>query len=253
VAYTNPNIATSGATFANLQAGGLSNLLERLITVNGAATAAPTAAPTLAESGSGGTLPAATYYVVVTETNGVGETTASPASTGQAITLGEDLVVTFPTLKTGNTARNTYVGTASTGPFTLAATGTTAATLTISAPLPSGSYAVGPPTMNSTGFTSVDANGITLNFVESNIRAAERGNLQDVYRNAAQTLDAWLRGDPVSSAGIIAKMHHAHTAFAVITQAFADAGTLIDANAGSFHSSTSGGVGTVSSTVRTWP
>ena len=52
--------------------------------------------PTLSETGSGGTLPAATYYCVVTESNGFGETTAGPASTGQAITLGQDLVVYFP-------------------------------------------------------------------------------------------------------------------------------------------------------------
>ena len=111
MSYTAPSVAASGISFATWQSDGASGHLEALITANLSATAAPTSAPTLSQTGSGATLPAATYYVVVTESNGFGETTASPASTGQAITLGQNLVVTFPSLKTGNVSRNTYVGT----------------------------------------------------------------------------------------------------------------------------------------------
>ena len=46
---------------------------------------------------------------------------------------------------------------------------------------------------------------------------------------------------------------YAQTAFMAIAEAFTNIGALVDANPGSLHPSTSGGVGTVSSTVRTWP
>jgi hypothetical protein len=252
MAYPNPNISTSGATFAQLQAGGLSNLLERLLTVNGGGTAAPTSAPTLAASSSGNSLAAATYYCVITETNGVGETTASPVSSSQLVTTGEELTVTFPILKTGNSARNVYLSTvASAGPFALYATGVTTSTFNCTVAQPMNSYAVAPPTVNSTAFTFVDPNGNAMNFVDSNIRAAKDGNLQQVYKNAAVALDRWLRGDPISSAGIVAKLRHAHAAFAVIAQAFADAGTLVDANAGTLKPAPTG-IGGMT-TTRTWP
>ena len=54
-------VVASGTTFAQFQAGGASGHLELLIAAQGA-TLAPTVAATLAETGSGGTLPAATYY-----------------------------------------------------------------------------------------------------------------------------------------------------------------------------------------------
>ena len=83
MAYPNPNLIPSGATFAQLQSGGLSNLLERLISVNGAAESNPTVAATLSSNGGGtvgGVLPAGVYYVNFTETNGIGETTVSAES-----------------------------------------------------------------------------------------------------------------------------------------------------------------------------
>lgn len=80
---TPPNILTSGAAFSDLTAGGLSNVLELLITANSSNTAAPTSAPTVVANGGGtfgGALAPGTYYCEHTETNGVGETTASPES-----------------------------------------------------------------------------------------------------------------------------------------------------------------------------
>jgi hypothetical protein len=232
MAYTSPNITTSGTTFTQLQQGGLTSVLETLITVNKNGTNAPTAAPTLSESGSGGTLPAATYFCVSTESNGVGETTPGPVSAGQAITLGEDLVVTYPALQTGNTARNLYVGTSSAGPFTLAATGVTASTTTISAPLPVNSFAVAPPTVNSTAFSFTDAKGNVSDFPISNIRSFKNGNFPNTYKNASQAVDAFLRGDPITFNGEIKKLQDFHTAIKVLDQACTDIGTLIDANPG---------------------
>ena len=197
MSYTAPSVAASGISFATWQSDGASGHLEALITANLSATAAPTSAPTLSQTGSGTTLPAATYYVVVTESNGFGETTASPASTGQAITLGQNLVVTFPSLKTGNVSRNTYVGTASGGPFTLAASGTTASTVTISAPLPTNSYAVNPPTVNTTGLTYTDANSMVHNRRLEMLRAAKDGNLELVYQFFRQVVYDFNHGNPM--------------------------------------------------------
>ncbi len=379
--YPNPNISSSGATFAQLQAGGLSNLLERLITVNGAGTAAPTVAATLSANAGGtvgGLLPAGTYYVNFTETNGIGETTVSAESgpvtvavqaaptgtptvvvSGSGGTLsagvyygkftyvdsnlngagvhgettagaeftftqsgtyqpvitfndgglpawasGRNLYLTapagasgtevlaftgitgttytitaapsassttppstnttstnipkftsFPALQTGNTARNIYLSPpgGGSGSELLYATGVTASTFTFSTLAPSNSYAVTPPAINTTAFTYKDPNGNVLNAAYSNIRAAEKGNLQVVYKNAATTIADWLRGDPISSQAVVAKVRHAQVAFAVINQALTDAGTLIDANAGTIRPSLSGSGGTMPQNKRTWP
>ena len=381
MSYPNPNLVPSSATLAQLRAGGLSNLLERLISVNGAAEPNPTVAATLSSNAggtAGGVLPAGVYYVTFTETNGVGETTVSAESgpvtvavqsapsgtptvvvSGSGGTLpagvyygkftyvdsnlngagvhgestagteftftqtaaatptitindgglpswasGRNLYLTtagggsgnevlaftgitgatyqitsgpsastiappstnttstnipkitaFPALQTGNVARNIYLSPAGggTGSEVLYATGVTASTFTFSYAAPANSFAVKPPAFNTTGFTYKDANGNTINFATSNIRAAERGNLQDVYNNAAITLNRWLRGDPISSQAIVSKMRHAHVAFATIAQAFADAGSLVDANPGTLRPSTSGGVGTVPTVKRSWP
>ena len=40
MAYTSPNVQTSGESFATLQKGGLTATIETLITVNGGATSA---------------------------------------------------------------------------------------------------------------------------------------------------------------------------------------------------------------------
>jgi hypothetical protein len=250
MSYTSPTVVASGTTFTQLQQGGLSAHIEKLITAQ-AATLAPTAAATTAETGSGGTLTAATYYVVITESNGFGETTASPVSAGTAITSTGELVVTFPTLKSGNTSRNTYIGTASGGPFTLAATGTTAATLTILAPPPTNSFAVAPPTVNTTGLTYTDGNGNVLNKPLALLRGAKDGNLEDAYKYAREVVTDFNRGEPVTFNGMMMKFRHAHAVFAMLATVFAEAGVLLDANAGTLGLGTNG-IGETK-TKRTWP
>jgi hypothetical protein len=250
MSYQVPVPIVSGATFAQFQSGGASGVLELLIAAQGA-TLAPTAAPTLSETGSGGTLTAATYYVVVTESNGFGETTASPASTGQAITSTQELVVTFPTLQTGNKSRNTYWSTASTGPFTLIATGTTTATLTVLAPPPTNSYAVAPPTVNTTGLTYVDANGNTLKKPLELLRGAKDGNLADIYSYLRKVVEEFNSGQPDKFSGTIMKFRHAHAAIAMLNQLCTDMGTLIDTNPGTLGTAATGIGGRQA--VRTWP
>jgi hypothetical protein len=236
MAYQNPVPIVSGATWANLQADGLSGVLELLITQQNTSTAAPTVAATGAASGSGHTLPAAAdYYFVVTETNGFGETTAGPVSSGVPVTLGQELTVTYQALKSGNIARNLYVGTASTGPFTLAATGVTSATTVLAAPLPSNSYAINPPTVNTTGLTFVDGNGNTINKALELLRGAKDGNFEDCYRYAAQVVREFLSGQPIMGMAVIEKLRKAHIAVAMINQLMIDVGGLLDANAGTLN------------------
>jgi hypothetical protein len=251
MAFTAPNIIASGTTFAQFQAGGASGHLELLITANATASAAPTSAPTLAASSTGNTLAANTYYVVITESDGTGETTASPASASQVVTSGQKLTVTFPSLKTGNTSRNVYLGLASGGPFSLYATGITTATFDCTVAAPTNSFAVAPPTVNTTGFAYTDANGNGHNKVYQLIRAAKDGNLEDAFSFLRTTVADFNRGDPVAWGGAIMSIRHAATTFSLLATLCNEIGTLVDANAGTLGTTTNP-IGNVK-TRRTWP
>ncbi len=253
MSYTSPSITASGTTFAQFQSGGFSGHLELLIAAQPMTpTAAPTSAPTLAASGSGHTLPAASdYYVVITETNGWGETTASPVSSGQAVTTGQELTVTFPTLQTGNTARNVYLGTASTGPFLLYATGVTSSTFNCTVAPPSNSYAVQPPAISTTGFTYNDSNGNPMNKALELLRGAKCNNLDRAYLWARRVIEEFNSGQPTTFPGTIEKLRKAHIVFASLATVCAEAGTLIDANAGTLNNSTNGIAN--ATRLRNWP
>jgi hypothetical protein len=256
MSYTLPSLTPSGTTFSQFQQGGLSAILEKLVTVNSGPTHAPTAAPTATATGggsSGGFLAAGTYLLKFTETNGIGETTASPESATLTVAAGDIPQVTFPTLQTGNVARNLYATpvNGTTGTEVQYATGITTTTFNMSIAAPSNSFAVAPPTINTTGLTYVDTNGNVQNLTLQNIRAAKDGNLQPVYNEAARSLGDWNHGDPVTSRGIAQSLRHSGVAFAFIAQAFAEAGTLVDANSGTIAPIMTGT--TTSSTQRTWP
>lgn len=252
MSYIAPAVTPSGTTFAQFQAGGVSGHLERLIAAQGA-TPPPTAAPSLAASGSGNSLAANTYYVIFTETNGFGETTPSPASASQAVASGQQLSVTFPALKPGNTARNVYLGLSSTGPFALYATGVTAATFNCTVAAPTNSYAVQPPTTNTTGLTHVDANGNAHPEPLSFLRAVERDiqGCGPLYRYLRTLIDDFNRGDPATFAGVIEKLRNAHVVFAMLNTLCSEMGTLIDANAGTLRTASTGIGGQIGN--RTWP
>lgn len=252
MAYTSPTIAPSGTTFSQFQAGGVSGLLERLIAANLPGTAAP-GAPTLSATGggtSGGSLAAGTYYIKVTETNGIGETTASP-EVSVTIAGGNIPQVTFAALKAGNSARNVYVGTAS-GAEILYASGIIAGTFNLSAAMPTSSYAVPVPTVNTTGLTSTDAaSGVVANQKLAALRACEKGRLQGVWDNLAGLVSQFNRGEPVSYSNVVVKLRDAHTVFALLAQLCAEAGILIDANPGRLANVTTGIGGQKS--ARRWP
>jgi hypothetical protein len=255
MAYIAPSITTSGATFANLQADGLSGVLEKLIAAQ-AATAAPTAAPTASAAGggsSGGLLAAGTYLLKFTETNGLGETTASP-ELASAITVAAGNIpqVTFPSLQTGNVARDLYATPANgaSGTEVLYATGITTTTYNMAAAAKTNSFAVPPPAVNTTGLSYTDANGRVLNTPLVLLRAAKDGNLDDVYRYAAQVVRTFLEGEPVPWLPLVQKFKHAHAAVAALNQVLTDVGTLLDANAGTLGIARTG-IG-AQKQVRTW-
>lgn len=132
MAYTSPSITASGSTFAQFQ-GGMGGHLDRLITANLGPTVNPTPAPTVAVTGggsSGGKLAAAVYFLSITETNGIGETLSIETASSFTVAAGNIPRVTFPTLQTGNVARNVYLTLAggATGTEVLYADGITAST-----------------------------------------------------------------------------------------------------------------------------
>lgn len=252
MAYTSPTIVPSGTTFSQFQAAGATGHLERLIAANFLGTSPP-AVPTFTAAGggtTGGTLPAGTYYVAVTETNGMGETTPS-TEVSVTIMAGNVPQVAFAALQPGNTARNVYVGTAS-GAETLYATGVTTATFNLASPMPVNSFAVPPPTANSTGLTSVSPkSGVVGNQKLSGLRACERGTLQSTWDALARLIDQFNRGEPVSFGNMTSKLHDAHAVFAMLSQLCSEMGALVDANPGHFTNVPTGIGG--QRTVRRWP
>jgi len=205
----------------------------------------------LAASGTGNTLAANTYYVVITETNGWGETTASPASASQVVSAAQKLTVTFPTLKTGNTARNVYLGLASGGPFALYATGITTATFDCTVAAPTNSYAVAPPSVTTTGLSWTDANGNVVNTPLKLLRAAKQGRLEDVFLYYAQVVRDFNQGNPLSFPAAVTKLRHCHVVSSVLATMCAEAGVLLDANPGTLATAATGIQGR--KMVRTWP
>jgi hypothetical protein len=252
MAYIAPSVTASGTTFAQFQAGGVSGHLEKLIAAQ-AATAAPTSAPTLTVSGSGNTLAANTYYAVITETNGFGETTVSPVSSSQPVTAGQKLTLTFPALKSGNTGRNVYLGLASAGPFSLYATGITTATFDCTVAVPTNAYAVNPPAYNSTGLTHTDNNGNVHPEPLAWLRVVERDNeaFGCLYRYLRTLIGDFNRGDPMAFSGVIDKLRRAHAVFSMFNTLCSEMGTLVDANPGHFVI-TQTGIGTAQQ-KRIWP
>ncbi len=244
MAYISPAITASSTTFAQFQAGGASRHLENLITASLNGTQAPSSAPTLSVSGTGGLLAAGTYRLMITETNGLGETTASPESAQFSVTAGQIPTVTFPALQAGNSARNVYltpIGGPS-GSELLYASGITTSTYSLSFAAPSSSYAVAPPTTNTTGLTS---SKIQL------LRYAKTGQFQKVWDFLHELLSVFNQGDPASYQSIMIKLRDVHTVFAMMSQLCAEGGTLIDANPGHFVNVRTGIGGT--RTERTWP
>lgn len=248
MAYTAPSITASGTTWAQLQAGGLSSVLDRLIAANLAGTSAPTVAATVAATGggaTGGLLAAGTYFATVTETNGIGETTAGPETSQFTVGATNIPRITFQALKTGNTARNVYLTAANgaSGTEVLYAAGITTATYDMATAAVANSRAIPPPTVNTTGLTQQK---LRL------IRSAKLGGLQDVWRFAANLLSNFTAGQPMTYGDIATKHHDAAAVFAMLAVALNEIGVLLDANPGSLGGVAGGATGG-RQTQRAWP
>ena len=160
------------------------------------------------------------------------------------MTAGQIPTVTFPTLQTGNTARNVYLTPAggASGSEVLYAEGITAGTYSLSAVAPSNSFAVAPTTTNTTGLTN---SKLQL------LRYAKTGQFQKVWTFLHQVISVFNQGEPASYQDIVMKLRDAHATFALLAQLCAEAGALIDANPGHLAMSSTGSSGT--RTRRTWP
>ncbi len=211
------------------------------------ATAAPTVAATASATGggaSGGALVAGTYYFVVTESNGKGETTAGPESSQLTVSATNIPRVTFQTLKTGNTARNLYVGAvggSAGGPYTCYVRGVTAATYDMAVAAPITSDATAPPTVNTTGLSTRQI---------QSLRAGERGDLERVYRDLRVIVRAYTAGQPVPLPETLTHLRESHLTFAALATLCAEIGTLITANPGTIGPATTGTGAPIA--VRTW-
>lgn len=259
IIQSSSGITASSSTFAQLQAGGPSAHMERLITANGTASVAPTSAATATATGggsTGGNLAAGTYYFVFTEGNGWGETLISPEGSQLTISAGNIPQFTFPSLKTGNLYRNLYLGVqggSSGGPYFLYKTGITSTTFSASAAVGTNSQSlVQPPATSTTGLTSTNATtGVTGNRRLTNLRAASNNRLQQAYDNYVQAVNDFLRGEPSDYQMVMQLQRDFHCMVGFLDTMCGEIGVLLDANSGTIHVS-SNAIGNATQ-KRQWP
>ena len=167
----------------------------------------------------------------------------SPPSTNTT-TTNIPKVTAFPALQAGNSARNIYLTppNGGSGSEVLYYRESTALTFTFMSAAPGSNYAIAPPTVNTTGYSTFDY---------QLIRAAKDGNLDDVYRRLRQLIYEWNLGSPVPPGQTLSSLKRIHNAVAVLAQLCLEMGTLIDANPGHFTVSRTG-IGDAAY-KRTWP
>ena len=153
--FVAPTIQPSGTTWAQFKTGGVGILLTNLAAAN-PAKPNPTTQATVSVGGSGGPLPAGTYYCKYSFVDPFGETLAGGESAQFAVTAGQVPTVTVPALPTGVQAVNLYLPQPGGGPGTetLYATGITSTTFACSYGLPSDQPTAALPDKNTTGWPS---------------------------------------------------------------------------------------------------
>ncbi len=249
--YKRPLPVTSGATFAQLQAGGLGGVLDLMIAANPALTP-PTVAATVNTGTASAvtTLPSGTYYVTYTWANDAGETTdgtahAAESSVFTIVSSTTQPRVTIPALPTGATHANIYL-TAANGAVTtevLYASGIVATTYDLTGPT-FGDSTRTVPTTNTTAYSNTA--------VASLIKSWSNGDDHKVFLRLAQHLDAFLRGDPMTLGQAWGDFHKAHVAIAALDKALDDIGVLIFANPGTIDNAVIA-AGMITSKKRTFP
>lgn len=226
--YVAPSIQASSATFADLQAGGLTNVLNKVIAAN-PAIADPTTAPTVAVTGggtTGGNLPAGTYFLSYTWIDGAGETLAKETAASFTIAAGNIPQATIPSLPTGACAANIYLTAAggASGTETLYATGIAATTFNLSFAAPS-EAGVLPPTVNTTGAASIAAR----------LTAGGTGRLELLWTRLSDLVSQYVGGQPVSFQAQRINIRHLDYCFALWKQVTNEVLTLISGQAQSLH------------------
>lgn len=241
--YTPPRILPSNLTFAQMIAKGASGHLEANIAQFQGAN--PAGTPTITPTGggtTGGSLPAGTYYVVLTETNGIGETMPS-TETSFTIAAGNIPQLGIPPIQAGNSAWNIYIGT-SPGQETLYMTGTSTDPLNLTTAIPTDSRAnCRPPS----------ADGIAPDTRQVNaLKAATDRRLQSVWDQFSRAYTNWNAGEPMDYMQARQEAANAALVFGTLAQVANELGAAIDANPGHYNRATPTAIGGTR-TRRIWP
>ena len=153
-------------------------------------------------------------------------------------------ITAFPSLQTGNIARNIYLTSARgvSGTEVLYYRESTATTFAFANPIAAANATATLPTVNTTGYTALDF---------QLVRDAKNGKLDESFRRLRQLIADWSRGTPMAQSQTIANMKRLHNVFAVLNQLCTEIGVLVEANPGHLTSVTTG-IGNAGS-KRVWP
>jgi hypothetical protein len=153
--YVTPTIIPSGTTWSQYKSGGIDIILKNLIATNGPKDDPSAAAIGSIPYGSGGNLPAGTYFIAYTNCDAFGETMIGSSEIASRLTLVEGAIlrITMPALPTGVCFRNIYITNPGgmSGTERLYATGVTGTTFDLSYALPSDVRYPVAPRSNTTG------------------------------------------------------------------------------------------------------
>lgn len=242
--YAAPKLIASGATFAQLKAGGFGAILDLLVTANPAITT-PATAPTVAVTGggsTGGLLAAGVYFVSYAWDTGAGRTAAIEVVSSFTVAAGNIPTVTIPALPTGVASAAIYLTAAggATGTEVLygVATGTTfnLAVAAYADPLDK----------------PVTVNGTALSGLQPRINTPRARQAQMLFESYLDELSAFLRGDPMPQAGALMRLRHFATILHALAQAADDSASLCHANTGTLTTTTSA-LKSGPTAVRTFP
>ncbi|HWE37722.1 MAG TPA: hypothetical protein VG406_14235, partial [Isosphaeraceae bacterium] len=138
------------------------------------------APPTVSTAGTGGSVAAGTYYIVVTYYGSGGETLASVASITTTTGATSTITVNAPAATVGATAFKVYVGTASGGPYYLQ-NGATGQSLT------GGAYTLAAPPATVTAAPTADTSNVNVSSAAHPFDATGVGNTIQVAAGTGWT------------------------------------------------------------------
>jgi hypothetical protein len=217
--FVAPQVQPSGTTWAQLKTGGVGILLSNLAAAN-PPKANPSTPATVSCSGSGGLLPAGTYYAQYTFVDPFGETLAGGESGQFTVAAGQVPTVTLPALPAGVQAINLYLTApgGAAGTETLYATGITTTTFACSYAAPADQPSAALPASNTTGWPTA-ANVLAT-------QALTELSLETQVEKITQLL----AGAPIQRRAVFHDITRPLGVFAAWHQAFTEICTLLWAN-----------------------